>query len=51
MNFPTIPGVKIKGKKGAMVVKVPVKTARATSPTAFFVAGKIGRFSVVVKCL
>jgi len=44
-----MPGINISGKKGAMVVKVPVNTGRATSPTARLVAGIIGRLAVVVK--
>jgi len=49
INFPGSPGVKIKGKKGAMVVRVPVNTAMATSPTPLLAAGPIARSAVVVK--
>jgi hypothetical protein len=49
MNFPGIPGINMRGKKGAIVVSVPVKTAAATSPTPRLAAAVTERSGVVVK--
>ena len=48
MNFPGIPGVNMSGKKGAIVVRVPVNTAIATSPVPRLAAAVIESPAVVV---
>ena len=45
INLPTMPGQNASGKNGAMVVSVPVKIGRNTSPAAIFAASIILKLS------
>lgn len=47
INLPIIPGQKIRGKKGAIVVRVPAKTGAATSAVPILAASFIVKFFVL----